>query len=104
MALLAKAIEWEYFEKEFKPYYSDKGAPSVPIRTMVGCMLLKHLFNLGDEKIPEYCVRDVYFQYFCGGVSVEHKFPFDPCDFVHFRKRVGELGITKIFAYSVHLH
>ena len=36
LALLAKAIDWEYFEKEFKPYYSDKGAPSVPIRTMVG--------------------------------------------------------------------
>ena len=104
LALLAKAIDWDYFEKEFKPYYSDKGAPSIPVRTMVGCMLLKHLFNLGDEKIPEYWVRDVYFQYFCGGVFFEHKFPFDPSDFVHFRKRVGESGIGKIFAYSVHLH
>ena len=104
LALLAKAIDWKYIEKEFKPYYSDKGAPSVPIRTMVGCMLLKHLFNLGYEQIPEYWVRDAYFQYFCGGVFCEHKFPFDPSDFVHFRKRVGESGITKIFAYSVHLH
>ena len=34
----------------------------------------------------------------------EHKFSFDPSDFVHFRKRVGEEGIAKIFAYSVHLH
>ena len=32
------------------------------------------------------------------------KFPFDPSDFVHFRKRVGEEGNGKIFAYSVKLH
>jgi len=104
LALLAKAIDWEYFENEFKPYYSDKGAPSVPIRTMVGCLMLKHLYNLGDEKIPEYWVRDVYFQYFCGGVFFAHDFPFNPSDFVHFRKRVGETGIAKIFACSVQLH
>jgi IS5 family transposase len=34
----------------------------------------------------------------------EHHFPFDPSDFVHFRKRVGETDIGKIFAYSVKLH
>jgi len=104
LALLANKIDWQYFEKEFKIYYSDKGAPSVPIRMMVGCLILKHLYNLGDDRLPEYWVRDVYFQYFCGSVFFEHKFSFDPSDFVHFRKRVGESGIAKIFAYSVQLH
>jgi IS5 family transposase len=104
LALLAAKIDWQYFEKEFKVYYSNHGAPSVPIRTMVGCLMLKHLYNLGDDRLPEYWVRDVYFQYFCGSVFFEHKFPFDPSDFVHFRKRVGEEGISKIFAYSVQLH
>jgi len=104
LVLLSESIDWSYFEKEFSIYYSDKGAPSVPIRLMVGCLLLKHLYNLGDERIPEYWVRDVYFQYFCGGVFFEHTFPFDPSDFVHFRNRVGEAGIGKIFAYSVMMH
>jgi len=104
LVLLSKNIDWSYFEKEFSIYYSDKGAPSVPIRLMVGCLMLKHLYNLGDERIPEFWVRDVYFQYFCGGVHFEHKFPFDPSDFVHFRNRIGEAGVAKIFAYSVHLH
>ena len=104
LALLADKIDWQYFEKEFKVYYSAKGAPSVPIRTMVGCLMLKQLYNFGDDRLPEYWVRDVYFQYFCGGVFFEHKFPFDPSDFVHFRKRIGEEGISKIFSYSVHLH
>jgi len=104
LALLSNRIDWDYFENEFKSYYSDKGAPSVPIRTMVGCLLLKHLYNLGDERVPEHWECNVYFQYFCGGVFFEHKFPFDPSDFVHFRKRVGEEGVSKIFAYSVRLH
>ncbi|MDR1369194.1 MAG: transposase, partial [Dysgonamonadaceae bacterium] len=54
--------------------------------------------------VAEEWIRDVYFQYFCGGIFFAHKFPFDPSDFVHFRKRVGEDGISKIFAYSVKLH
>ena len=104
LVLLGEKIDWSYFENEFAPFYSDRGAPSVPIRLMVGCLMLKHLYNLGDERIPEFWVRDVYFQHFCGGVYFEHKFPFDPSDFVHFRNRVGEEGIEKIFAYSVKLH
>jgi len=104
LVLLANKIDWSYFEKELGVYYSTKGALSVPIRMMVGCMLLKHLYNLGDERLPEYWVRDVYFQYFCGCVFFEHKFPFDPSDFVHFRNRIGEEGMEKIFSYSVKIH
>lgn len=33
----------------------------------------------------------------------QHHFPCDPSDFVHFRKRIGEKGVEKIFAYSVSL-
>jgi len=104
LVLLANKIDWSYFEKEFSSYYSKNGAPSVPIRLMIGCLLLKYLYNIGDERIPEVWVRDVYFQYFCGGIFFSHKFPFDPSDFVHFRNRVGEAGIEKIFAYSVKMH
>jgi Transposase domain (DUF772). len=104
LVLLSDSIDWSYFEQEFSPYYSDKGAPCIAIRLMVGCLMLKHLYNLGDDRLPEYWVRDVYFQYFCGGIFFEHKFPFDPSCFVHFRNRVGESGIEKIFSYSVKLH
>lgn len=43
-------------------------------------------------------------QYFCGEAHFQHKFPFDPSDFVHFRKRIGKSGIEKIFVHSVELH
>ncbi len=29
--LLADAVDWGYFEKEFTPLYSDKGRPAHPI-------------------------------------------------------------------------
>ncbi len=77
---------------------------------MVGCLMLKQLYNLGDDhqvapKVDAY--RGLYskslhaiFLWICPS----HKFPFDPSDFVHFRKRIGEEGVGKIFAYSVELH
>ncbi|VAW59155.1 Transposase, IS4 family, partial [hydrothermal vent metagenome] len=45
-----------------------------------------------------------YMQYFCGEAKFKHQFPCDPSDFVHFRHRIGEEGVEKIFAYSVLLH
>ncbi|MDR2121076.1 MAG: transposase [Tannerella sp.] len=64
---------------------------------MVGVSMLRHLYSLGDERIPEYWVCDVCFQYFCGGVFFEHKFPCDPSDFVHFREADRRIGFSKDF-------
>ena len=104
LALLADRIDWKYFEDEFSEYYSNTGKPSMPIRLMVGSLMLKRIYNLGDETLCETWVRDPYMQYFCGLAHFEHKFPCDPSDFVHFRKRISEQGVAKIFAYSVELH
>jgi IS5 family transposase len=71
---------------------------------MVCVLMLKHLYGPGDEKIPFAWESNPYFQYFCGGVFFEHKFPCDPSDFVHSRRRIGEIGVEKIFAYRVKLH
>lgn len=50
LVLLSEKIDWHYFEKDFSPLYSKVGNPSHPIRFMVGCLILKHLYNLGDER------------------------------------------------------
>src|SRR5665811_1462110 len=84
-------------------YYSNTGQPAMPIRLMVGSLMLKRIYNLSDERLCESWIRDPYMQYFCGMAHFQHQFPCDPSDFVHFRKRIGEAGIEKIFAYSVHL-
>lgn len=104
LVLLANKIDWDYFEKEFAPLYSNTGQSSLPIRLMIGCLILKRLYNLGDETLPPVWVSNPYMQYFCGEQFFQHQFPFDPSSFVHFRKRIGEQGIEKIFAYSVSFH
>lgn len=104
LVLLEKKMDWSYFEKEFSPLYSKVGNPSHLIRFMVGCLLLKHLYNLGDETLEKAWIMNPYMQYFSGRVFFEHEFPCDPDNFVHFRKRIGEQGIEKIFAYSVSMH
>lgn len=102
--LLSDKIDWNYFEEEFEEYYSNVGRPSMPVRLMVGCLLLKRIYNLGDETLAQSWKMNPYMQYFCGYSHFEHHFPFDPSDFVHFRKRIGKEGVQKIFAYSVTLH
>lgn len=104
LVLLANKIDWKYFEKEFASLYSNVGQKSMPIRLMVGSLMLKRIYNLGDETLSEAWTMNPYMQYFCGESRFQHKFPCDPSDFVHFRKRIGEQGIEKIFVYSVELH
>jgi len=104
LALLSDKIDWKYFEEEFDGYYSHIGRPSMPVRLMVGCLILKRIYNLGDETLSKSWIRDPYMQYFCGFSHFEHHFPCDPSDFVHFRKRIGKEGVEKIFTYSVFLH
>ena len=104
LVLLSERMDWSYFEKSFDSLYSSTGQPGMPIRLMVGSLMLKRIYNLGDETLCEAWKMNPYMQYFCGMAHFEHKFPCDPSDFVHFRKRIGEQGAEKIFTYSVLLH
>ena len=101
LVLLANQIKWTQMEKEFVPLYSKTGTPSKPIRLMAGLLMLKQMYNLGDETIMEAYVRDPYMQYFCGEAHFRWDNPCDPSDLVHFRKRIGEKGVEFIFKQSV---
>jgi IS5 family transposase len=101
---LAQKLPWEMFEQEFVQFYSSMGRPAKPIRLMVGLLLLKQLENLSDERVVEAWVQNPYYQAFCGMEHFQWEFPCDPSDLVHFRKRLGEAGVEKIFQASVALH
>ncbi len=47
---LAQTIDWKQFETAFGALYADEGRPALPIRRMVGLLLLKQLHNLSDER------------------------------------------------------
>jgi IS5 family transposase len=104
LLLLAKQIPWERFEQDFTPLYSSVGRAAKPVRLMIGLLLLKQIENLSDEKIVEAWVRNPYYQAFCGIEIFQWNMPCDPSDLVHFRKRIGEAGVEKIFQASVALH
>ena len=100
---LAQRIDWISAEKEFAPYYSDMGRPAIPVRKMVGCMLLKQMYSQSDEAFVDRWIENPYWQYFCGETYFQFEKPFDPSDFVHFRKRLGTDGAEKLLKLSISL-
>jgi IS5 family transposase len=98
---LARKTDWEKAERDFAAYYSPKGAPSVPIRVMVGLILLKQFYHFGDRSALAQWLENPYWQYFCGEVTFQHKPPFYHGDFSHFRKRIGREGEQKISELGV---
>ncbi len=103
--LLSKEIDWMYFEKEFAGLYSNKGRPAHSIRLMVSLLILKAVYNLSDEKlVEEHWEMNAYFQYFSGMKVQKWGQPCAASDLVHFRHRIAEQGIEKIFKHSIDQH
>ena len=102
---LADMIPWEEFEKEFTILYTKNfGRPAKPIRLMVSLLMLKQLSGLGDETVVEQWLQNPYWQYFSGENIFQWRFPIEPSDLVHFRKRIGIKGVEKILEVSIRLH
>lgn len=104
LIILSKELDWKWIEGELAGYYSLEGRPAIPVRTMVGMLLLKQLYNQSDESVIDRWIENPYWQYFTGEEYFQHTAPFDPSDFVHFRKRVGEQGMEKVLSLTVRLH
>ncbi len=103
LCILSKQIDWKSIEKDFASYYSEIGRPSVPIRRMIGLLLLKHIYNLSDEAIVDRWMENPYWQYFSGELVFQTEKPFDPTDFIHFRNRIGKDGAEKLLKVSIEL-
>jgi IS5 family transposase len=71
---------------------------------MVGLLLLKQMFNQGDETVVAAWVQNPYWQYFCGMTDFQWAVPCDPSDLVYFRQRIGEAGVQRILQVTVRLH
>jgi len=101
---LAQAIDWKGFEKTFGSLYSTEGRPALPIRRMVGLLMLKSLRNLSDEEAVEFWSESAYAQFFCGEREMRWGLPCDPSELTHFRKRIGTDGAERILASTIDLH
>ena len=103
LSVLSGRIDWDSVEKEFSVYFSEIGRPSIPIRTIVGLLLLKHIYNLSDEAIVDRWIENPYWQYFSGEKVFQTQKPFDPTEFIHFRNRIGKEGAEKLLKVSIQL-
>ena len=48
---LAGKIDWEWIDGEIAPLFSDKGGPHRKPLSVIGLLLLKHMFGLSDEGV-----------------------------------------------------
>lgn len=104
LCLLSKKIDWDKVEEDFSQYYCvENGRPSIPIRKIIGVILLKRVYNQSDESVVERWIENPYWQYFCGETNFQHQQPFDPTELIKFRQRIGESGAEKILSLSINL-
>jgi len=103
LCILADKINWESESEKFKGYYKDFGRPSIPLRRMIGLVLLKYMYNLSDESVVDRWIENPYWQYFTGEIFFQVEKPMDPSEFVHFRKRIGEKGAEDLLKLSIDL-
>jgi IS5 family transposase len=101
--LLADHIPWQKIEAKFGKFYSRNGRPAKPIRLMVSLLLLKHIDNLSDETVVREWKLNPYYQYFSGEVTFQKRYPIEPSDLVHFRKRIGEEGGEYLLSLTAQL-
>lgn len=101
---LSQELPWDKIESAFKDLYSEQGRPSIPIRKIAGLLLLKEMFKESDESAVERWIENAYWQYFTGEEFFQTRQPFDPSEFVHFRKRLKEAGLEFLLSQSVALH
>ena len=85
---LSKKLDWESLEKDLSVYYcEDNGRPGVPIRLIVGIIMLRRMYNQSDESVLDRWVENPYWQYFTGEVYFRHDYPFDRTELIKFRQR-----------------
>ncbi|MGZ3633286.1 MAG: transposase, partial [Parachlamydiaceae bacterium] len=100
--ILAKMIDWNYYEKEFGSFYSENNSREPkPIRLMVRLVMLQNMFNLSDRVVVRNWLENPYWQFFCGFDFLQWKFPIDPSSLTRFRQRLGEQGVQKIFKSTI---
>lgn len=103
--ILSNKVDWQLFDESFKELYCENnGRPAKPIRLMVGLLILKHLRNVSDESVVEQWSENVYYQYFCGETEFVPVEPCEASELVHFRHRIGEVGIELILKESIRIN
>jgi hypothetical protein len=87
---LAGIIPWDRLASiYYQSMSTDKGAPSIDARIVIGSMIIKHKLKLDDREVVETIRENMYLQYFLGLSSYTPEALFDRSLFTTFRQRLG---------------
>jgi len=92
----AHLIDWDRLHETLESYYSPRGRSGKPIRLMVGIHILKHRYNVSDERAVEELQENAYWQCFCGFKTFQTRDMVDATSLVKFRNRIGIKGLELI--------
>ena len=99
---LAEVIDWEAGDSIVSDWFvAGVGRVSKRSRLIVGLFLLKQLYNVGDDDLPARWVENPYWQYFCGEVYFQHKYPIHPTSMSKWRGKMGEGDAEALLALTV---
>lgn len=102
LVLLAKAMDWDRFEKALEGAYSpDNGRPSCPVRMLAGLTLLRFMYGSSDQQVLDGWVENPYWQFFCGGTFFEHEAPVNQSTLSRWRAKLGERGGEEMLRESL---
>lgn len=87
---LSAIIPWDRLARiYYQSMSTDKGAPSLDARIVIGAMIIKHNLKLDDREVVETIRENMYLQYFLGLSSYTSEPLFDRSLFTAFRYRLG---------------
>lgn len=88
--VLAGIVPWDVFAKEYyKNFKTNRGAPTLDARLVLGVVIVKHLMKLDDVSVIEVIQESPYLQYFVGLSAFTTKPVMDSSSLVHIRKRIN---------------
>lgn len=97
LVLLEKKLDWKGSERQFNQLYANAdGQSPLPIRLVLGLLMLKSMDNLSDEAVVLKFVENRYYQHFCGNIYFEHTLPCHPTSLTRWRGRIGYKGFEKL--------
>ena len=87
---LASILPWDSLASiYYQSMSTDKGAPSISARIVIGAMIIKHKLKLDDREVVETIRENMYLQYFLGLSSYTAEPLFERSLFTAFRYRLG---------------
>ncbi len=102
LCILSRNIDWALFDEKFGSlFHETSGRPASRTRLVVGLHFLKAMYTESDESVVMKWVENPYWQYFCGEVNFQHKFPIDPTTMNKWRKRIKAEGFEDLFKSTI---